>query len=175
MGATDGGDAGGYGIVAATVSHDLAREVLDRVAVQGRSLSRLHGSLGQLRTRAGALSPTIPFTLLPDALFDDRTKWEVLAKGRWRFADLIALGEGRAVVRLLQMLVRDVSAHNHVAISLQDNSITSYSHAKGRSSAVAVNFLCRRKAAMTLATNIRLILPWLESLRQPADDASRDC
>jgi len=45
---------------------------------------------------------------------------------------------------------------------------------KGRSTAPAVNYLCRRKAANTLAGFFQLLLPWVESAKMPADSLSRE-
>ena len=46
-------------------------------------------------------------------------------------------------------------------------------YAKGRSGAVLLNYLARRRAARTLAGGIRDYLPWVETTKQPADKTSR--
>ena len=45
--------------------------------------------------------------------------------------------------------------------------------AKGRSPSPALNYLCRQRAAATLAARVTLVLPWTETSRMPADGVSR--
>ena len=59
------------------------------------------------------------------------------------------------------------------SVSLQDNMAVAGAYAKGRSGALALNFLARRRAARTLAGGIRDYLPWVETTKQPADETSR--
>ena len=94
--------------------------------------------------------------------------------GLWNFSDPIALGEGRAVVRLLKILSARAEAHNHRVISLQDNTVICGSFTKGRSPAPAVNHLARQRSALSIASAIGLVLPWAPTAEQTADDISRD-
>ena len=118
------------------------------------------------------MNPTIPFSPLPDDVFD-LDHWHEILKGRWNVADHITLGEGRAVVKLLDIISQCINFHRLKVVSLEDNRPVSGSMAKGRSAAGALNFLCRRKAARTLAASLRILLPWVETKRMPADDLSR--
>ena len=77
------------------------------------------------------------------------------------------------MVRLLQIVGADAAKHGRQRLSLQDNQAVSGSMAKGRSSAVALNYLLRRKAGLGLATDAQSILPWTESAKMPADELSR--
>ncbi len=147
--------------------------VLDASLSGGRQLSATLASSGQLNDAAAPLSPSIPFGTLPTDVAAKRG-WSTLSKRQWKYEDFIALGEGRATVKLCHMLSRCSSSHNLLVMSLQDNTVTACAHSKGRSSSLPVNYLCRRRAALCLASNIRLIFPWLESALPPADNASRN-
>jgi len=165
-------DCGGYGIVARQVRDDLAREVFEHGTALGKTVTKLNGDLSTIKFPDRKLPRNTPFTKLPEELFD-LEKWIDIEAGRWRFSDHITLGESRTVIRLLRLLSREKEAHDHVVLSLQDNQPTSGAMTKGRSTAPALNFLLRKKIARTAATGIRLLLPWVESCRQPADKASR--
>ena len=102
---------------------------------------------------------TKPLTLLSSRLLEPDEAWTPLAAGRWRWADHITLGECRAVVKVLDVLTAVPVAHRSKAACPEDNRPTAGAFVKGRSSAPAVNFAARRKAARTLASDIRLGLP----------------
>ena len=63
--------------------------------------------------------------------------------------------EFKSQLRFFELLVRTPRCHGHRALALCDN------------------FLARRKAARTHAARFRLLLPWIDTRRTPADDASR--
>ena len=48
------------------------------------------------------------------------------------------------------------------------------SFTKGRSPAPAVNHLARQRSALCIASAIGLVLPWVPSTEQTADDIYRD-
>ena len=114
---------------------------------------------------------TIPFTRIPDAILD--AEWTPLLWGRWRDADHITLGEGRTVIKLLELLAKEPRCHRRRLLSLQDNRPVSGSFAKGRSTAPPLNHLCRQKASFSLAAELQLLLPWVQTSRMPADELSR--
>ena len=60
-----------------------------------------------------------------------------------------------------------------MSISLQDNMAVAGAFGKGRSAAVLLNHLARKRAARTIAGDIRDYLPWVETGKQPADKTSR--
>ena len=93
--------------------------------------------------------------------------------GRWKVADHITLGEGRAHVRILQALAGRADTHDHRIVSLEDNAPVAFSMAKGRSCSLALNYLCRRRTAAALAANIMCASPWTQTDIMPADAASR--
>ena len=132
---------------------------------------KLDGTFAGRKRPETAIRTTVPFTRIPaDMLGGD---WTPLLWGRWRLQDHITLGEGRAVIRLLDLIASNRRCHRHKVLSLQDNRPISGSVAKGRSSAPTLNRLCRQKCAISLAAEIKLMLPWLQSAAMPADELSR--
>ena len=173
MGA-DSGDCGGFGVVAADVPMEIFEDVIRLGARPGKALQRDLALAGR-RNPDAPLVRTTPFTLLPPVLFDQaKTDWKVLSQGRWRWAEHITIGELRTVLRLLLILIADPATHRHKLISLQDNMAVAAILAKGRSSSPLLNFLLRRRAAYTVFAELQLVAPWVESEKQPADEASRD-
>ena len=165
-------DYGGYGIVGTPISRPYAQLLYSRGSRPGRNVTRLDGTLGTRHARS--LVPTVPFSMLPDTLFDNRRQWATLGQGRWRLLDHITLGEGRAAFKLFAALAACSGAHHSRVMSLQDNMPTAFSWARGRSSAPAINYLLRRRAAHCTGAQITAVLPWVETTKQPADHASRD-
>ena len=96
-----------------------------------------------------------------------------LHRGRWKYEEIIILGEGRAVVKLLDGLASIPEAHGFIISSMQDNEPFSLAVAKGRSSAPAVNYILRKVSAISLAADIKANLPWVDSSHQAADKSSR--
>ena len=56
-----------------------------------------------------SLTPTVPFTLLPQSFFDPK-RWRLVERGRWRYGDHITLGESRTVLKLLERWLATLSA-----------------------------------------------------------------
>lgn len=166
-------DNGGFGIVGAELPQHMLYALIDRGEHPGRTVARLGGELTGLKHPEREIIPTVPFTRLPQELFDGTVKWSDIQSGRWRYADHITLGEARTVVRLCQLLAREPTARRHVIFSLQDNQPCAGSMTKGRSPSAALNYLLRKKAALCIASLLRLLLPWVESAKQPADLLSR--
>ena len=165
------GDHGGWGIVGTPIPRAFGEFLFSKGTRPGRNAKKLDGTLGA--KHASFLVPTIPFTQLPESLFLRRRRWSVLGAGRWCYPDHICLGESRAALKLFVALARRVGAHRSRVLSLQDNMPTSYGWARGRSSAPAINYLLRRRSAHCIGSEIAAILPWVETSRQPADEASR--
>ena len=93
--------------------------------------------------------------------------------GRWAYADHITLGEARVVVKLTRLLGSVDICHGHQVISLQDNMATSGAFTKGRSAAPSLNYLVRQRGATAVAADIGVMLPWVQTSLQPADEISR--
>ncbi len=165
------GDKGGYGIVGLDITTQQTLEIWSASFSPGKVITRLDGSLGHRFHQKKNLIPTIPFTRLPRFLFHQ--DWEILDFGRWNKADHITLGEGRAHFKLIQSLASVGDTHNARIVALQDNFAISGSMSKGRSPAPSLNYLVRRRSAHSLASNILIASPWIETSLMPADYASR--
>ena len=87
----------------------------------------------------------------------------------------ISLGEARAVLVLLRLLSALPAALGCRFLSLEDNMAVAGAWRKGRSPPFGLNRLLKRRAAMTLATGIVMLLPWIDTLRMPADRISLQC
>ena len=175
MGAeAEGLDVGGYGVVVSELSDSDCRNLLGAGEVLGKSLgsARLHRNLLEHPERP--FEPTVPFTRIDKHIFEEH-RWTAVDSGRWRYADHIALGEGRAALKSLQFAALLTPLHKSIVVNLEDNMPVSGAFNKGRSSAWQLNYLCRRKAAICVASSISLFLPWIETQLQPADKLSRAC
>ena len=173
MGSDVSGDHGGYGAVVAEFPTQLIRKVLEVGCTPGKTVARLSGDQSGLKfPDKPASRTTLPFTRLPQEIFAPE-HWHDFLEGRWMMSDHITLGEARTVTKLVRQLACDERAHRHVVISLQDNQPVSFSHAKGRATSWPLNRNLRQKAASLIASRMRLMLPWVQSALQPADDISR--
>lgn len=170
-GEVDVDEHGGYGVVAADFAKSQIWECWSSSFVPGKAIVKLDGSLGQQFGSKANLLPTVPFARLPRSIFD--ASWSVLAHGRWRISEHIALGEGRAHFKIVQCLSAHGDTHDIRIIALEDNFAGSASMSKGRSPAPALNCLVRRRAASSLASNVVVASPWIETSKMPADAASR--
>ncbi len=172
MGAND--DDGGFGIVGRDISEQLARTVFEVGRRPGYSVTKLSGVFTGLRRPEEQIQRRVPLSLLPRELLRPTDElWKPIEAGRWRFADHIALGERRAVVRLARRLSCVPAAHRLKFVSLQDNGAAAGAFAKGRSPAPAVNFLLRQRTASSLAAELTAILPWVQTAAMAADGLSR--
>ena len=72
----------------------------------GLTVPRLEGDLSGVRRPDKALVPPKPFSILPESLLKEEN-WIDIDWGRWKIQDHITLGEGRAVIRLLDILTRN--------------------------------------------------------------------
>ncbi len=165
------GDKGGYGIVGLDITPHQTLEIWSASFSPGKVITRLDGSLGHRFHQKKNFVPTIPFTRLPRFLFQQ--DWEILDFGRWNKADHITLGEGRAHFKLIQSLASVGDTHDTRIVALQDNFAISGSMSKGRSPAPSLNYLVRRRSGHSLASNILIASPWIETSLMPADYASR--
>ena len=134
-------DHGGYGLVGVPAGRDLFERTLQMSRAVGLTVARLDGGLSGLKRPEKRITPSVPFSRIPQELFDASVcVWSDLDAGRWKWPDHITLGESRAVVRLLDLLLWIPSFFRRFVISLQDNRPTSGSMMKGRSPSPALNF-----------------------------------
>jgi len=166
---------GAYGIVAADTEMRRVKLLLEKGLRPGHTVTRLTGEYTGRKRPEEPWRRQVPLTMA-EAAFGDiaKSEWRVLAQGEWRFSDHITLGEGRVVVKLARLTASHAGAHGHIIPSLQDNSAVSGSFSKGRSPAPALNFLARQRMASCVGADQQLLLPWVQTTLQPADDASRE-
>jgi len=167
-------DVGGFGIVATTVSETLAEGVLDGYTRAGHTVASLDGSVAKLIHRNKELRGRVPISRVPSAILNrDAACWEAVDYGRWQWKDHIMLGEARASLNALERYCRFPQTRRTIIPLLEDNESWSAATAKGRSPNFRVNTLLRRKAALEIATQTEMILPWVDTANQPADYLSR--
>ena len=174
QGFDDSDDCGGYGIVATDISRLELREALLNGMKSGYSITKLDGTFTGRRRAEEPWRRTVPHSRMPASILDrSADRWVTIAAGRWARADPIALGEGRAVVKLTRALAATESAHCSKVLSMQDNMSVLGCFTKGRSPAPSLNLLARQRAAAALFGDIRVVLPWVQTAKQAADGASR--
>lgn len=170
----DGLDVGGYGVVVSKLSESDCKLILGAGEVLGESLGSARLRRDLLEHPDRPLEPTIPFTRIAKHIFEEH-RWTAVDSGRWRYADHITFGEGRPAIKALQFAAI-LTPLQSIVINLEDNMPVSGAFNKGRSAAwQLLNYLCRRKAAICLASSISLFLPWIETTLQPADKLPRTC
>ncbi|CAK0851604.1 unnamed protein product, partial [Prorocentrum cordatum] len=166
-------DDGGWGILVTDMSEDIAKDFIDTGGNLGYTVARLDGELTGLRRPEQVIRRTKPFSLLPDRVFKPDEDWTIVGAGRWRAADHITLGEGRCVVKISRLAAATPALHRTVLPILEDNQPVSGAVCKGRSPAHMLNRLLRQKTAAGMASRTKILIPWVETLRQPADKISR--
>ena len=164
-------DCGGYGVVTASCEEETVVRCFEEGLEPGFAVCRLDGSFRGMARPERSIGRNVPFTQVPPEFL--ACDWKPLLWGRWDRADHITLGEGRSVIKLLALLCADERAHRHRVFSLQDNRPIAGSFAKGRSTSTPLNRICRMRTAYTVASEIQLLLPWVQSDRMPADWLSR--
>lgn len=122
MGANDS-DCGGYAVVGASVSHEMAVDCWKAGPHPLKTVVRLDGQVSNLLKPVSKLEARIPICRLPAQLLDTSlTQWDLIEKGRWDFADQIELGVARATIRLLQLLAVCPSTFRRKITSLQETT-----------------------------------------------------
>ena len=167
-------DAGGFGVVATEVSQKMIETIHEKGSSPSFAVATLNGEIRGLGDPERKHQRHVPFTSLPSELFTgEGVCWLPISWGRWRWADHITLGESRGAVRSLEVAAAHPKSHGHLFCSLQDNMAVSGATRKGRSTAVALNFLLRRRAGVSMASAIRMLYPWVQTSVMPADALSR--
>jgi len=166
-------DFGGFGVVGAKISEDQMRQVFEAGTRPGMTVAKMDGSLTHKFGSAKEILARIPISNVPKEVLQESRSWLAIAAGRWKHHDHITLGEGRGSMVLLQKLADIPQAHGGRYASLCDNMPWCGMVAKGRSPAFRCNRLLRKRAGLTLAADISLLHPWVDTLRMPADWLSR--
>ena len=107
----------------------------------------------------------------PDMLASDR--WVDAFAIHMQHPEHITLLEGRGVVAALRHKFRSVHEFGRKHLHLNDNMSVVLMCSKGRSGAFSMLRVCRRLAALLLATDSLLVTRWIPSEKNIADRASR--
>ena len=101
-------------------------------------------------------------------------QWVSVISCRWKLdSEPIAALEGRGFLLSLKWRFRKVTNLNKQILHLLDSQSCIGAFVKHRSKAHSMNFLCKRAAAMELASSSQVILAFCRSHRNPADEPSR--
>ena len=99
--------------------------------------------------------------------------WSTIISSPWRRVEHINSLELRAVLLALHWLLSYPSAHSSRVYLLVDSAVALYSLWKGRSSSAPLLLVLRRISALLLASGVGLLVGWLPSAVNPADEPSR--
>ena len=166
------GDAGAFGIIASNITNAEVEQLLRLGEEPALSVARANGDLGGLKHTDRAIRATVPKSRLPH-VFTEPERWHPVDRGTWQYQDHICLGEARTVIKAMGHMSTFPALRDKIQFSLQDDTPVAYVWAKGRAASWPLNYLARKRAALSLATGSRIYLPWVESARQPADGLSR--
>lgn len=107
----------------------------------------------------------------PSDLGDSR--WSDIVASRWRFPDHINVLEIRAVSAAVRWALKFPNSLGHRLHILSDSQVAIGALRKGRSSSPVLLRRLRSVAAWLLASGVRLLLSWIPSECNPADEPSR--
>ena len=139
-----------------------------------RTVCSLDGEARVVNRPERSLQRNVPFSSLPQEVIDlAPDRWTEIASGRWKWCDHNTLGEGRAALMVAEVPSRHKDSRDKIFMSLQDNLSFAGAAAKGRSAAMALNYLLRKLASLRLAANFHLTFPWIQTKCMPADALSR--
>ena len=100
-------------------------------------------------------------------------KWKVVHSSKISSDKPIHEKEGWGVLWVLKHLTRSERSFGRRHLTLCDNLGLVLSLSKGRAQSDSMNRICRKIAALSLACNISLVVRWIASERNPADEPSR--
>ena len=112
------------------------------------------------------------FKEVPPGLLEEKD-WHVCFAVHMRYPEHITLLEGRGVLAGVRHKLRCTRSFGRRHVHLNDNLATVLIADKGRSSSFAMLRVCRRLAALILASGIALTTRWIPSELNVADHASR--
>ena len=100
-------------------------------------------------------------------------EWRHCRAFKWRRSEHINVLEMKAALHAIQWRGRRSAYRNFRTMILIDNQSVLAVMAKGRSSSRKINLLLRRLAALCCALNVYLLVCWVDTTDNPADEASR--
>ena len=99
--------------------------------------------------------------------------WQELQAGKFKIPEHIDSYELRAQLKLYELLTRIPECHSKCFLSLCDNSAATSSLERGRSRAIRLNNLCRRRFSLEGATDLKMHVGLIGTKYQPMDSLSR--
>ncbi len=100
-------------------------------------------------------------------------RWSDIVASRWRFPDHINVLEIRAVSAAVRWALKFPNSFGHRLCILSDSQVAIGALRKGRSSSPVLLRRLRSVASWLLASGVRLLLSWIPSELNPADEPSR--
>lgn len=126
-----------------------------------------HGVLNALEAASGSLAPECLLRALVDR------PWTTAVSSPWGRRQHINELEGQASLLGLQHLLRTQGFWGRRVVFVSDSRVIVGALRKGRSSSWGVNRVCRRMAALQLATGVLPTWLWCPTDVNPADNPSR--
>ncbi|CAK0868029.1 unnamed protein product, partial [Prorocentrum cordatum] len=134
-----------------------------------RADERPHGTV---RARVAQAPRRATFEDIPDELVAPEA-WSLVVEGAWRTRAPIHILEARIALAGLRHASRSLECHGRRVLSLGDNMAEVLSTEKGRAVDVGLGSVCRRSAAIQVATGIRWRRRYLDTGRNVSDGGSR--
>ncbi|CAK0861426.1 unnamed protein product [Prorocentrum cordatum] len=134
-----------------------------------RADERPHGTV---RARVAQAPRRATFEDIPDELVAPDA-WSLVVEGAWRTRAPIHILEARIALAGLRHASRSLECHGRRVLSLGDNMAEVLSTEKGRAVDVGLGSVCRRSAAIQVATGIRWRRRYLDTERNISDGGSR--
>ena len=108
-------------------------------------------------------------------LWDDPARWKSVARGHWQFPDEpIHILEGRTALMAIWHAAKSGRARRCKLLTLCDNTICCLDFDRGRArQSYGMLVLTRRAAAYEIGLDIKWIVRYIETSRNPADEGSR--
>lgn len=107
------------------------------------------------------------------AAWGDPSRYKIWLRGKWKHKEHCNVLEGRAGLAAVKHLTRDAETWGKRCLLLTDSQACMGAYGKGRSSARSYVSLCRRLAAMELATGCATYWRYIETWRNASDGPSR--
>ena len=157
----------------------LLQPDLDEVEVNKNLMARLvHVFLRKVEIRGSDIRLDTGDLFRSDAyprsaIDPSKWEWRHCRAFRWRRTEHINLLELRAALHAVQWRCRRAAFRDFRTMLLIDNQAILAVIAKGRCSSKKVNNLLRRLGALCCSLNIYVLVCWVDTVDNPADQASR--
>ena len=109
---------------------------------------------------------TVPFPIV-------KRTWQVVGRHRWQYAESMPVYEARATLHAVRHQLRKVSNHGKRHLVLSDSMTATLAFSKGRAHAHRLRRVVQQTSSYLLATGSNLVVRWVPSEWNPADNPSR--